>query len=59
MLGHDVMERHGLKLGFMSCFVKAAAKALEREPAVNATIEGDEIVYRCAQHSTIGPPRHL
>ena len=40
------MERHGLKLGFMSCFVKAAAKALEREPAVNAIIDGDEIVYR-------------
>jgi pyruvate/2-oxoglutarate dehydrogenase complex dihydrolipoamide acyltransferase (E2) component len=36
----------GPKLGFMSCFIKAAAKALRDEPAVNAIIDGDEIVYR-------------
>jgi len=30
----------------MSCFIKAAAKALRDEPAVNAIIDGDEIVYR-------------
>ena len=31
---------HGVKLGFMSCFIKAAAKALKAEPAVNAIIDG-------------------
>lgn len=40
------LEKHGVKLGFMSCFIKAAAKALRAEPAVNAIIDGDEIVYR-------------
>ena len=39
-------EKHGVKLGFMSCFVKASAKALQTVPAVNAIIDGDEIVYR-------------
>ena len=41
------LERHGVKLGFMSAFVKAAAEALKEVPAVNAVIDGDEIVYRC------------
>jgi len=40
------LEKHGVKLGFMSTFVKAAAKALQQEPSVNAIIDGDEIVYR-------------
>lgn len=40
------LERHGVKLGFMSAFVKAAAVALEEVPAVNGVIEEDEIVYR-------------
>ena len=40
------LEAHGVKLGFMSCFVKASAKALKTVPAVNAIIDGDEIVYR-------------
>ena len=40
------LERHGVKLGFMSTFVTAAAKALQEEPSVNAIIDGDEIVYR-------------
>jgi 2-oxoglutarate dehydrogenase E2 component (dihydrolipoamide succinyltransferase) len=39
-------ETHGVKLGFMSCFIKAASKALRQTPAVNAIIDGDEIVYR-------------
>jgi hypothetical protein len=42
------LERHGVKLGFMSAFVKAAAQALQEIPAVNAVIDGDEIVYRWA-----------
>lgn len=39
-------ERHGVKLGFMSFFAKAAVEALRRYPAVNAEIRGDNIVYR-------------
>jgi 2-oxoglutarate dehydrogenase E2 component (dihydrolipoamide succinyltransferase) len=39
-------KKHGIKLGFMSFFVKACALAARDVPAVNASIEGDEIVYR-------------
>ena len=43
----DLFERkHGVRLGFMSFFVKACTMALREVPAVNASIEGDEIVYR-------------
>lgn len=38
-------KRHGTRLGFMSFFVKAATEALKRFPAVNASIDGDDIVY--------------
>lgn len=38
-------KRHGVRLGFMSMFVKAATEALKRFPAVNASINGDDIVY--------------
>jgi len=38
-------KKHGIKLGFMSFFAKAACLALKDVPAVNARIEGDEIVY--------------
>lgn len=43
----DIFEKkhNGTKLGFMSLFVKASAEALKRFPAVNASIDGDEIVY--------------
>ncbi|KAG0174914.1 2-oxoglutarate dehydrogenase complex E2 component [Apophysomyces sp. BC1034] len=40
-----VVKKHGVKLGFMSAFVKASAAALQAVPAVNASIEGNEIVY--------------
>jgi len=39
-------KRHGVKLGFMSPFIKAATVALEEQPEVNAFIDGDDIVYR-------------
>jgi len=39
-------KRHGLKLGFMSAFVKASAYALQQQPVVNAVIDGQEMVYR-------------
>ncbi|MGF1774158.1 2-oxoglutarate dehydrogenase complex dihydrolipoyllysine-residue succinyltransferase [Vibrio maritimus] len=38
-------ERHGIRLGFMSFYVKAVTEALKRYPEVNASIDGDEIVY--------------
>lgn len=38
-------EKHGVPLGFMSFFVKASVEALKAFPAVNARIEGDDIVY--------------
>ncbi|KAL6135241.1 hypothetical protein ACLB2K_067469 [Fragaria x ananassa] len=40
------VEKHGVKLGFMSGFVKAAVSALEQLPVVNAVIDGDDIIYR-------------
>ncbi|MEM1248371.1 MAG: 2-oxoglutarate dehydrogenase complex dihydrolipoyllysine-residue succinyltransferase [Acidobacteriota bacterium] len=39
------LDRHGVKLGFMSFFVKATIDALRQFPRINAKIEGDEIVY--------------
>ncbi len=42
----DQFEKmHGVKLGFMSFFVRAATEALKRFPAVNASIDGNDIVY--------------
>ncbi len=40
----DFVKRHGVKLGFMSFFIKAVVDALKAVPSVNAQIEGDEIV---------------
>lgn len=43
----DIFEKkHGVKLGFMSFFIKASLAALKEIPAVNAEIDGDEIIYR-------------
>ncbi len=42
----DIFEkRHGIRLGFMSFYVKAVTEALKRYPEVNASIDGDDIVY--------------
>ncbi len=38
-------KKHGVRLGFMSFFAKAAVEALKQFPAVNASVEGTEIVY--------------
>ena len=38
-------KEHGVKLGFMSFFVKAAVHALKKYPVVNASVDGNEIVY--------------
>ncbi|AIL65301.1 Dihydrolipoyllysine-residue succinyltransferase component of 2-oxoglutarate dehydrogenase complex [Rickettsiales bacterium Ac37b] len=43
----DIFEKkHGVKLGFMSFFIKAAIVALQEIPAVNAEIAGEEIIYK-------------
>ena len=42
----DAFEKtHGVKLGFMSFFVKAAVAALQRYPVINASVDGSDIVY--------------
>jgi 2-oxoglutarate dehydrogenase E2 component (dihydrolipoamide succinyltransferase) len=47
----DVFEKkHGVKLGFMSFFVKACIQALKDVPAVNAEIDGDDVVYKNYYH---------
>ena len=47
----DVFEKkHGVKLGFMSFFVKACIQALKDVPTVNAEIDGDDIVYKNYYH---------
>jgi len=45
-------KRHGVRLGFMSFFIKASIAALKELPAVNGEIDGDEIVYK--NHYDIG-----
>jgi len=50
--GEVFLARHGVKLGFMSFFVKAAVDALRAFPAVNAEIRGESIVYK--DHYDVG-----
>merc|ERR1712168_420729 len=40
------VKKHGIKMGFMSAFVKASAYALTKQPTVNAVIDGQEVIYR-------------
>jgi 2-oxoglutarate dehydrogenase E2 component (dihydrolipoamide succinyltransferase) len=47
----DLFEKkHGVKLGFMGFFVKAAVQALKEIPAVNAEIDGTDIIYKNYYH---------
>ena len=54
-------KKHGVKLGFMSFFVKACVAALQEFPAVNAEIDGDEVVYKHFIHMgiAVGGPSGL
>ncbi|MDN3566213.1 2-oxoglutarate dehydrogenase complex dihydrolipoyllysine-residue succinyltransferase [Paeniroseomonas aquatica] len=54
-------KKHGVKLGFMSFFVKACVAALKEFPAVNAEIDGDEVVYKHFVHMgiAVGGPNGL
>ena len=42
----EFLKRHGVKLGFMSFFVKAACEALREFPPVNAEIDGEDVIYK-------------
>ena len=44
-LGEPFEKTHGIKLGFMSFFAKAAANALQKFPAVNASVDGTDVIY--------------
>ncbi|MEY2167367.1 MULTISPECIES: 2-oxoglutarate dehydrogenase complex dihydrolipoyllysine-residue succinyltransferase [unclassified Rhodanobacter] len=52
-LGEQFQKEHGVKLGFMSFFVKAAAEALKRHPIVNASVDGNDIIYHGYQDISI------
>ena len=52
-LGELFQKTHGIKLGFMSFFVKAAAEALKRHPIVNASVDGNDIIYHGYQDISI------
>ncbi|MFN8714735.1 MAG: 2-oxoglutarate dehydrogenase complex dihydrolipoyllysine-residue succinyltransferase [Bacteroidota bacterium] len=54
-------EKHGVNLGFMSFFTKAVCEALNKFPAVNAQIDGDEIVYHeyCDIGIAVSAPKGL
>ncbi|MCD1127253.1 2-oxoglutarate dehydrogenase complex dihydrolipoyllysine-residue succinyltransferase [Jinshanibacter sp. LJY008] len=43
--GDDFEKRHGVRLGFMSFYLKAVVEALKRFPEVNASIDGEDVVY--------------
>ena len=43
--GEAFEKANGVKLGFMSFFVKAAANALQRHPVVNASVDGNDVIY--------------
>ena len=44
-LGEPFEKTHGIKLGFMSFFAKAAANALQKYPVVNASVDGTDVIY--------------
>ena len=54
-------KKHGVRLGFMSFFVKACVASLKEFPAVNAEIQGDELIYKHFVHMgvAVGGPNGL
>jgi 2-oxoglutarate dehydrogenase E2 component (dihydrolipoamide succinyltransferase) len=44
-LGEGFEKSHGIKLGFMSFFAKAAANALQRHPIINSSVDGNDVIY--------------
>ncbi len=52
-LGEQFEKTNGVKLGFMSFFVKAAAEALKRHPVVNASVDGSDVIYHGYQDISV------
>ena len=52
-LGEQFEKVNGIKLGFMSFFVKAACEALKRHPVVNASVDGSDIIYHGYQDISV------
>jgi 2-oxoglutarate dehydrogenase E2 component (dihydrolipoamide succinyltransferase) len=52
-LGEQFEKTNGVKLGFMSFFVKAATEALKRHPVINASVDGSDIIYHGYQDISI------
>ncbi|UXI70398.1 2-oxoglutarate dehydrogenase complex dihydrolipoyllysine-residue succinyltransferase [Tahibacter amnicola] len=46
-------KTHGIKLGFMSFFVKAACEALKRHPIINASVDGNDVIYHGYQDISV------
>src|SRR5574338_1253886 len=52
-LGEAFEKANGIKLGYMSFFVKAACEALKRHPVVNASVDGNDIIYHGYQDISV------
>ncbi|MDE1958882.1 MAG: 2-oxoglutarate dehydrogenase complex dihydrolipoyllysine-residue succinyltransferase [Xanthomonadaceae bacterium] len=52
-LGEQFEKTYGIKLGFMSFFVKAACEALRRRPIVNASVDGNDVIYHGYQDISV------
>jgi 2-oxoglutarate dehydrogenase E2 component (dihydrolipoamide succinyltransferase) len=52
-LGEQFEKSNGIKLGFMSFFVKAACEALKRHPIVNASVDGNDVIYHGYQDISV------
>jgi 2-oxoglutarate dehydrogenase E2 component (dihydrolipoamide succinyltransferase) len=52
-LGEQFEKANGIKLGFMSFFVKAACEALKRHPIINASVDGNDIIYHGYQDISV------
>jgi len=52
-LGEAFEKANGIKLGFMSFFVKAACEALKRHPIINASVDGNDIIYHGYQDISV------
>jgi 2-oxoglutarate dehydrogenase E2 component (dihydrolipoamide succinyltransferase) len=52
-LGEQFEKANGIKLGYMSFFVKAASEALKRHPIVNASVDGNDVIYHGYQDISV------
>ena len=52
-LGESFEKTYGIKLGFMSFFVRAACEALKRHPVVNASVDGNDVIYHGYQDISV------